>query len=384
VWIGAAVAALVAALVGAGVAGCVRPGRSPGPAHASSVVEVTRGTVTATVSATGSVEVVHTRGLSFGSEGVVTELTVKAGDRVDAGNVLARIDSAGAQDAVHAAQAQVDAARAALDWAHANQAAPAAVACPAAFHLSPSPSPSASPGAGPSSPPPARPTGGRPSSGPPTPARACATAGGGRGSGDPVASAEQQLNNAELALAQAQRRLAGTVLIAPVAGRVISVAGTVGSAQRPGGTGFIVLGDLTDTAVRAQFSEADVAPLAVGQEAAVTLVSRAEPYPGTVSQIAPAGTATGRLVRFGVVVAFDSAPPDPLPGQSANVVVTTARADGVLYVPTSAVTGLRDGAGTVTVRAGGRDRARTVTIGLRGDRYTEIRSGLDQGERVVV
>jgi len=37
----------------------------------------------------------------------------------------------------------------------------------------------------------------------------------------------------------------------------------------------------------------------------------------------------------------------------------------------------------VTVRSGGRDRQLTVQIGLRGDRYTEIRSGLDQGQTVL-
>jgi multidrug efflux pump subunit AcrA (membrane-fusion protein) len=38
----------------------------------------------------------------------------------------------------------------------------------------------------------------------------------------------------------------------------------------------------------------------------------------------------------------------------------------------------------VTVRAGGRDQRRTVELGLRGDQYTEIRSGLSEGEQVVL
>jgi HlyD family secretion protein len=165
---------------------------------------------------------------------------------------------------------------------------------------------------------------------------------------------------------------------------VISVAGTLGSQERPGGTGFIVLGDISDTEVRAEFSEADVAHLAIGQPATIRVANRTEPYPGKVAEISPAGTVSGRLVRYGVLIAFDAVPADLLFGQGASVAVTTARATSVLSVPSSAVHAMQGGTGTVTVRTGGRDEQRAVSIGLRGDRYTEIKSGLAEGEQVVL
>jgi HlyD family secretion protein len=165
---------------------------------------------------------------------------------------------------------------------------------------------------------------------------------------------------------------------------VISIAGTVGSQSGAGGNGFIVLGDVHDTEVQAMFPEADIARVAVGQTAAVTLPNRPDPATGKVVQIAPAGTVSGRLVRYGVLIAFDQVPDDLLLGQSASVAVTTAKAENVIYVPSTAVSGIRDGAGTVTVRAGGRDQRRDVTVGLRGDQYTEIRSGLSEGDQVVL
>jgi len=103
-----------------------------------------------------------------------------------------------------------------------------------------------------------------------------------------------------------------------------------------------------------------------------------------VSQIDPAGTVTNRLVRYGVVIAFDQVPADLLLGQSATVVVTTASADNVLYVASAAVVMAADGSGSVTVRAEGRDVTRTVTLGLRGDQYTEISDGLAEGDVVVL
>jgi multidrug efflux pump subunit AcrA (membrane-fusion protein) len=327
--------------------------------------------------------------LSFTSSAVVTELDVKVGDQVSAGEVLARIDSTDAQNAVDSAQQQVNIAQTNLTRALAPTptcaaAAPVALVADPSASRSPSANPSASrsPSANPSHSASPRPSPSR-SAGAGSPSRPCSTGGTGKG-GDPLATAQRQLNNAELALLQAQQRLAGTVLTAPISGRVISVAGTLGSQERPGGTGFIVLGDISDTEVRAQFSEADVAHLTVGQPATITLANRTEPYPGKVAQISPAGTVTGRLVRYGVLIAFDAVPTDLLFGQGASVAVTTARATSVRSVPSSAVHGIQGGTGTVTVRVGGRDEQRTVSIGLRGDQYTEIRSGLTEGEQVVL
>ena len=375
-----AVAAAVALAVAVTV-GYALTGRHAPVAAAATTATVTRGTVTATASAAGTVAVVSTRGLSFGTTAVVTELDVKVGDPVSAGQVLARLDSATAQDAVDAAVQQVNTAQTNLTKAEQT---PSPSTCTVAYLIdpSPSPSPSARPSGrpSPSTPPSARPS--RSAGGGGSSPRSCSTTGtGSRGGsgGDPLAAAQQQLNNAQLALLQAQQRLAGCVLTAPIAGRVISIAGTVGSQARSGGNGFIVLGDVQDTEVQAQFSEADVASLAVGQPATITLPNRTEPVTGKVTLISPVGTASGRLVRYGVQIAFDTVPADLLFGQSAAVAVTTAQATGVLYVPSSAVTG-----GTVTVRAGGRDQRRTVVVGLRGDRYTEIRSGLDEGEQVVL
>jgi multidrug efflux pump subunit AcrA (membrane-fusion protein) len=355
------------ALAAAGTAGYALTRRSGPASAAASTAAVTRGTVTVDASAAGTVNVVTTRGLSFSMSEQVTEVDVKVGDQVTAGQTLAKVDATTAQQGVSAAQQQLTAAQDNLT--KAQQPTPSSV-CTVAFESpSPSPSPRPSASARPSPSPSARPSR--------SPSR-CATGGTGTAR-DALGAAQVQLNNAQLALLQAQQRLAGTVLVAPIAGRVLSVAGTVGSQERPGGTGFIVLADVRDTAVQAMFSEADVAHLAVGQPASITLPSRPDPVTGKVSQIAPAGTTSGRLVRYGVLIAFDQVPPDLLFGQSASVRVTTAQATGVLRVPTTAVTG-----GTVTVRVGGRDEKRTVEVGLRGDQYTEIRSGLSEGEQVVL
>lgn len=409
-WITGAVA--LAALVAAGFTTLASGAGTP-KAVASSTAQVRRGTVSTVASSAGTVIASATRGLSFSMSGTVTELTVKAGDQVSAGQVLARIDDTDAQSAVADAQTQVDAARDALT--RAEQAAsptPTPSACsviaPAGDVVAtgdPTPSPSPSPstrasgsgtgsGSGSGTGTGSTPGWGSGSGGPGTAGSSgdctggTARTGGGRGT-DAIYTAQQQLNNANLALTQAKRKLDGTVISAPIAGRVLSVAGTVGSTESPGSGGFIVLGNAADTQVSAAFTETDVAHLAVGQAAAITLPDQDDKqFTGKVAQVSPAGTTSDRLVKYTVLIAFDQPPDDVLYGQSATVVVTTDSVSDVLCVPSNAVVDITAGAdggtGMVTVRADGHDTPRTVRIGLRGDQYTEIRSGLALGDTVVI
>src|SRR5262245_52864807 len=95
------VVAVVALAVAVTAGYALRRGGAP-KAVASTTAAVARGTVTVTASAAGTVSMVQTRGLSFSTTGTVTELDVKVGDQVTAGQVLARIDATDAQSTVDA------------------------------------------------------------------------------------------------------------------------------------------------------------------------------------------------------------------------------------------------------------------------------------------
>src|SRR5437763_10915059 len=142
----AVVVVAVVALALAVTAGyALRRSGAPRPV-ASSTAQVVRGTVTVSASAAGTVSMVQTRGLSFATTGVVTELDVKVGDQVTGGQVLARIDATDAQSAVDAAQQQLDIAQTNLTKAQAPAPTPTCAAlAPAALLLPPGPSGSPSP-----------------------------------------------------------------------------------------------------------------------------------------------------------------------------------------------------------------------------------------------
>ncbi|MFI6762613.1 HlyD family efflux transporter periplasmic adaptor subunit [Micromonospora sp. NPDC050417] len=222
--------------------------------------------------------------------------------------------------------------------------------------------------------------------------------GGGSGSAggpDPVLRAQQQVTSAELNLADAEEVLAGATITAPIAGRILSVAGGVGSAVN-GGT-FITLGDVGGMEVAASFPEADAGRLAVGLAATVILADRpGEQLPAKVTQVDPVGTVDGPLVRYGALLSFDQVPADALVGQTANVRVTVESVTGVLRAPATAVhpeaappaadgatTGPSGGEVLVRTPAGGTE-PRQVTIGVRGDQYVEITTGLAESDEVVL
>ncbi|MBX6168626.1 MAG: efflux RND transporter periplasmic adaptor subunit [Thermobispora bispora] len=210
--------------------------------------------------------------------------------------------------------------------------------------------------------------------------------GGGMGSDRAAlteAQAEAQVTQAESALAKAKEALAGVTIKAPADGTVLSIAGTVGTRYTSGT--FLTLGDLDDLQVKAMFTESDIRFLKVGQQAEITFPTHpGTTYSGTVAHIDPTATTSDRLVRYGVTIALDDRPDGLLLGQTATVRVTTAEAENALYLPSEAVRNVTGDKAQVTVVNGERRATRTVVIGVRGDRYVQIVSGLAEGERVVL
>ncbi|GAA2482584.1 efflux RND transporter periplasmic adaptor subunit [Winogradskya humida] len=430
VWLTAGV--VVVLVLVAGVVWALTADADEKPVAAATTVAVDKGAVTSEVATTGTLQPAQTRNLSFTVAGTVESVKVRAGTVVTAGQDLASIGDDDAATTVDEAQDTLADAQDALT--EAQDAAAEATSTPTtsttgcvapAAYADPAPSASSSATASPTpsrtstSPTPAvttKPTTKAPTKAPArttNPARGggaapttksnqnCTTTtgggstgggstgggntsggqqGGGQGSGgDAVLSAQQRVNQAEVALENAEDNLDGTTITAPIAGRILSVSGKVGSQVSSGST-FIALADVYDMQVSADFPEADADRLAVRQKATIGLADRAGDTLGaTVVQVDPIGTSDGTLVRYGVVLSFDDAPKDLLVGQSASVRVTTGSAQDVLRVPSTAVHDVAGDSGTVL-----RDGAQVkVVIGLRGDQYTEIKSGLTEGEAVV-
>ncbi|MCO5968161.1 efflux RND transporter periplasmic adaptor subunit [Actinoallomurus soli] len=388
-----ATGAIGVAVIGAVTAVAVGTGGGSGAAPAYATVA--EGAVTATAGAAGNVRSTDSRDLAFSTSGTVTKVYVKVGAKVRAGARLARVDQTRALEDVAAARAALAAAEAAesagttvtgatgATGSNAAAATGRATISPAAYRTttSPSPTPSARPS-----------TTRRPSTPPSTPrqtptsrAPASSRSSGGGTSGGTTSAAqlEARVVQAKNTLTQAERTLAGTVITAPIDGTVLAVNGRAGDTASASST-FITIGDLDELQLQATFSQNDVARIRIGQEAEITLsTDSTKTYAGSVTHVDTNATTSDQLVKYGVMIAFDDVPSTVLIGQSGTVSVTTASATDVLYVPSPAVRTAANGTSTVRVRQGGRTVTRTVEVGVRGDAYVEITSGLAKGERVV-
>jgi HlyD family secretion protein len=401
-WVIAAV--LVLALAGYGIVHALTADAGTKPAKPVTVAADT-GVVTTQVATTGTLQPAQTRSLSFAVSGTVQSVSVTAGATVGAGQTLAKVDSTDAAATVDSAQQALDQAQSALTQAQDNAAKPTTTACtganvPAAY-VSPSPTVRPTATASPTPHPtatasPSRSHGAAPTrtTAPGGAKSACSTGsrsgggqqaqnGGGSSGTDAVYSAEERVNQAEVTLQNAQDALDGATITAPISGKILSVAGKVGSQVGSGST-FITLADVYDMQISAQFPEADADHLAVQQSATATLANQpGRTFKATVVQVDPTGTSDGTMVRYGVLLSFVDAPKDLLVGQSANVVVTTGSVADTLRVPSTAVHDVAGTSGTVLKSAGGTTSQVKVGLGLIGDQYTQITSGLAGGDVVV-
>jgi macrolide-specific efflux system membrane fusion protein len=340
-------AALVVVAVGGGI-WAYQIVSGPAAAEASQAttrtraVVVTQGTVSQTVSASGSVASAATANANFTTSGTVTEVGVKVGDVVAKGQVLAKVDATAAQASLNTAKANLTAAKAALTRAENNSADDAT-----------------------------------------------------------ITSAEAQVASAQASVTSAQTTVNGTVLTAPIAGTVTAVNGAVGSSSSSSGSssggatgatgstsssssGFIQLADLTKLQINASFAEADATKLKAGQAAEISWSALSGTRAtGKVSTISPTATTSNNVNSYAVVIGLETLPEGVRLGQSTTAVVTIAEAQNAIRIPTAA---LRTAGGqrTVQVQVNGQVETRTVEVGITGGSFVEIKSGLKAGEQVVI
>jgi len=202
-------------------------------------------------------------------------------------------------------------------------------------------------------------------------------------------SARTQMGEARARIEAAKADTSRTVLRAPFAGIVAEVNGELGEFLTPSPPGIPTLPaiDLIDDSclyVSAPIDEVDAAKLKVGMTGRITLDAyRGRSFRGHIRRIAPYVLALEKQARtVEVEVEFD----DPvearhlLVGYSADIEIVIEGHDGVTRIPTSA---LMPGNRVLVLGEDGTLEERHVEIGLSNWEYTEVRSGLARGDRVV-
>ena len=389
----------IGAVVIAGGAG-VAVGLAPAQETTVLTEEVEVRDVDVTVAASGTVSPAVEFGLQFPGAAAATlaSVSVEVGDTVEAGAVLAKIETAGLEAAVTGAQASVAAARSSIANAEttadqARQAISAADQAITAAELAIENVVDEYPAA---------------SYPHPNESLALLNAQKQKVTAEasletarrqleayyPLkASAEASLRSALDQLESAQADLSRATMTAPVASTVIAVASQVGepigttSVGVNGTSGFIVLAALDTFVVEADFAESDVVGIADGQS--VTLEFDALPdarLEGLVTEVDAYGSVDpsgGSITTYGVTISVPTPPAGLRAGMTAQASITTEEATGVISAPVTAISEREDGYVVLVQSEDGSVEEVAVEIGVRGGYYVEIVSGLTAGDRVV-
>ena len=358
---------------------------------------VTRGEVLRKVSASGKVRALNTIKVGTEVSGQVTKVYVDFNSPVKAGQVLAEIDSTRVRARVQQSEAQVALARAGLqqtvanvarsqseleiqqrDFARQKALADRGFVSKAGLDLAQSKLNSAR-------------------------------------NALQVALAQTQSGNAQIRqgtaeLSSAQLDLNRTVIIAPASGVIINKLvepGTTVAASFQTPNLFEIAADTTKMQVEASVDEADIGQIVEGQNVTFTVDSYPDDvFRAKVRQVRKAPVETQNVVSYLVIIDVNNADGKLLPGMTANVEIITGAKANVLRVPTNALRfrpkladwgapkkdkpaapGKKETPAPMLYLAGSdpyRPTQKQVQLGLQGDDYTEVTSGIKAGDKILV
>lgn len=248
-----------------------------------------------------------------------------------------------------------------------------------------------------------------------------------------ITTAQDNLDKANAQLQAAKNSLTdadnNSVMTAPADATVAAISGLTGqnvgsgsgsSSTSSSSSAFITLIDTSKLSILAQVNEADIGNVQTGQTAQFTVAAYpSKTFRATVSAIDTIGQTTSNVVNYTVHLAVDQNSVSDVhlyPGMTATANITTAQRIGTLLIPSSALsftsTALRageidrstlssllgsgqNGSGNsaatqgsdsriVLVLRNGKLTPVRITVGLSSGQYTEVLSGLNEGDQVVV
>ena len=202
-------------------------------------------------------------------------------------------------------------------------------------------------------------------------------------SAEEMEAARASYRAAEVQAEQAREDLENAEIRSPINGVVLAVHVDDGQ-QVTAGQLLVEMCDPLAVKVKAKVDELDIASVMVGQAARVT--TQAYPgreFEGQVSWISPTAQREGNVANF--TVEIDIKNPGGLlkPGMSVDVDLIHSRVEAPVTVPLEAVRDV-DGKKVVFVVEGGVAKERVVELGVANGTRTEVTSGLEAGESVVV
>ena len=338
---------------------------------------VTRGNVEKTVVASGSVESVNEVDVGAQASGKITKLYVKLGQEIKKGEMIADIDSTTQintlntkKAALVSYQAQLKAKKTAYDVALSSYNRLSKLYTQKATSLD-------------------------------SVNTAKSTLDNAKAEMEAI---EANIKQAEIEVNTAETNVGYTKITAPMDGTVISVPVSEGQTVNANQTTptIVTIADLSKMKIKPEISEGDITKVKAGQEVSFTILSDSQTlYHSVIDSVDPANTTTTNSSSTSSSTSSSSSSTTSAIYYYANVLIdnpdrtlrigmTTennikiANAKDVLFVSNMAIQ-KRDGKSFVNVlNDKNQPEQREVETGVQNDFKTEIKSGLNEGEKVIV
>lgn len=199
-----------------------------------------------------------------------------------------------------------------------------------------------------------------------------------------IAIAQAQMSQSQSNLELVRNQIKDTTLTSPIEGIITKVNYQVGEQVSPQKSFVSVLTE-NNYQLELDISETDINKVMQNNQVAITLDSldQSKQFSGMVYFIEPAATIIQGVTYYKVKVSFDPGTEAVKPGMTASAVITTAKLDNVLMMPSRAVVE-KDGKKYVRILENGEVRESVITTGLNGDDgLVQVLSGVNEGEQVV-
>ena len=233
-------------------------------------------------------------------------------------------------------------------------------------------------------------------------------------------AATQNADQSAASLREARTNLARTTILAPMSGKITRLVVEQGETAVPGtfnkdAATLLTISDMGILETKVKVDETDVARISVGDSAVVQI----DAFPDTtfigkvveisnssVKAVATGASSQEQAIDYEVTIQLLNAPVDTRPDFSATAKIVTDTRDAALTIPIIALTvrenealsadtagvpgrtpqkevGKRDVEGVFVVGPDSKVTFRPVKVGIAGDKYFEVVTGLQDGEKIV-
>jgi HlyD family secretion protein len=199
-----------------------------------------------------------------------------------------------------------------------------------------------------------------------------------------LTSAQANVDQARASRDLAKARLDYAVIKAPFDGIVTHVDLDLGSTI-PVGRVLLGVADQTELRVKVNIDETDISKITVGQPVTIRL----DAYPdanitANVTEVASMATTVQGVVNYVVTVTLKQGNVPLKIGMTADASIVVANKDNVLLVPNQAVRAVSNRRYVTIQTAPQQTKEIEVNLGMANDQESEVVSGLEEGQTVVI